>query len=129
MSAATTSAAQLNIRMSPSTKASGDATLERMGILPAQIVRAVWQKLALGEEAAGQLLRALAQKPSVGEAAFSASSWEEHDGYLERRMAFWAEMEALAGPPPPALSDEEMSELLYEERLERERERLVGHAD
>lgn len=128
MSVANTSAAQLNIRMSPAIKAAGDATLERMGILPAQIVRAVWQKLALGEEAAGQLLRSLTQKPAVGEAPYSTFSWEDYESHQERREAFWSQIEAIAGPAPEPLPDEAMEELLYEEYLERDRERLVNYA-
>ena len=69
------------------------------------LVRAVWQKLALGEEAAAQLLRALAQKPAVGDGPYSPSAWEEHDSYQERREAFWEQMEAVAGPPPAALHE------------------------
>jgi len=125
---ASASAAQLNVRMAPELKGAGDATLERMGILPVQLIRAVWQKLAMGEEAATQLLQSLAQKPAVGEGSFPALEWEELDRSLEGRNAFWAQLEAVAGPAPEPLSADEMLELLYEDRVEREREGLVGHA-
>lgn len=123
------SVAQLNIRMASATKAAGDATLERMDILPAQLIRAVWQKLALGEEAAVQLLRALVQKPAVGEGLSVVTSWDEFERNREQREAFWSEIEAVAGPMPAPLSEEEMEELIYQEHLDRERERLVGYAD
>ena len=42
---------QLNTRMDAQLKAAGDSTLDLYGISPSELIRALWAKIALGEEA------------------------------------------------------------------------------
>ena len=42
----TTTAAQINVRLDPDLKRSGDAALSRAGMTPSQAVRALWQLAA-----------------------------------------------------------------------------------
>lgn len=129
MSPRSAAMAQLNIRMSPAIKQAGDATLVRMGITPTQLVRAIWEKLGLGEEAVDQILVALVKPPAIGQSTTtSAPNDESLASFRERRETALAQIRALVGPPPPPLSEDEMQDLLYEEGIEREQEVLASHA-
>ena len=39
---------QLNVRMDSELRSAGDAVLERAGVTPAEVVRALWAKLSKG---------------------------------------------------------------------------------
>ena len=119
MSIASAAMAQLNIRMDPSLKSAGEAVLDRMDITSTQLVRAIWEKIALGEMAVEQLIHALAQQPTAieGMGGRDSSTAVSLDAYRCRRDEFWAAARAAAGSPPAPLSDEEAYEYLYDESL------------
>lgn len=57
--AASTANAQLNVRMEPDLKASGDAVLLEYGISPSQMVRAVWKAVSQGGDALRRVMGSL----------------------------------------------------------------------
>ena len=111
--------AQLNVRMDPELKAAGDSVLDLYGISPSELIRALWEKIASGEEAFGQVAKALAAEPAVGkprviqkEEAMSVADW-----FAWRFYAFAKELGLDPSTFEPT-TDEEFEELLYEEYLE-----------
>lgn len=131
MAPSAASMSQLNVRLDPQAKAAGDATLERMGVTPTQFVRAIWNKLALGAQAFDQLASALVLTPGViGDAQESLTT--RGDSVVQRIVERQASLEHELGLTPTTytpLSEEDMEDLLYEEALLRERERMTWHAE
>lgn len=129
MSATAAAMAQVNIRMTEELKRAGDATLERADISPTQLVRAVWAKLAMGTEALDQLMAALAQSPSpqVDADGVGSQAGDALVSRIARRQEGFEQAFNLDAGSYIALTDEELEDLLYEERLQRERERMTWH--
>lgn len=132
--------AQLNVRLDPELKAAGDSVLDRIGISPAQLIRAVWAKVARGAEACDQLVAALAQEPSASVGLAGSAGPLAGDGSFGResgRMArIQARQEALAGELGldmsllVPLTDEVLEEALCEDYFAGERDRMVwGRCD
>ena len=122
--------AQLNIRMDPDLKDVGEMVLARKGVAPGQMVRGVWRKLAAGDEAADQLIDALAQPPTaVGlDGRPEGRTMEEFAAFEERLDAFWRSLgiDPETYVPP---TEEEWEEFEWEDWQEREHERLIYYAD
>lgn len=80
--------AQINIRMEPNLKAAGDAVLERLGMRPSDVVRALYEYLVREQRIPEEL---------VTEASFgSAASWtDEWAGCVPRMLG------QLSGTPVP----------------------------
>ena len=53
---ASTETSRLNVRMDADLRAAGDAVLKRMGVTPAEVVRAPWAKIARGTQDCEQAL-------------------------------------------------------------------------
>lgn len=125
MSARSAAMAQVNVRIDPGVKAAGDATLASVDVTATQLIRAVWDKLAQGASAFDQLAIALAKDSP----ALASDRREKEDaarelieGIIQRQEAFektWG----LDASTYVALSDEEMEDLLFDERMQRERAR------
>ena len=119
---ATAATSQLNVRMDSQLRSAGDAVLERIGVTPAEIVRALWAKIAGGAQECEQVLELLAQKtdpatPSRG------------DTYIEAIDGWHTELFALAGVTRAsytAPSDEELDEMLYDEWLNHDGDGVVS---
>lgn len=131
MSSNSPTMAQVNIRIASDVKRAGDATLERADVTPTQLVRAIWAKLAMGHEALDQLVEALVKDPSPYAATVegdvrAGDMLVEH--IARRQQAFEQEVGLNARACVP-LSDDEAEDLLYEEQVLRERERMVWHAE
>lgn len=111
MAIATTT--QLNVRMDSQLRAAGDAMLERVGVTPAQIVRALWAKVAGSAQECEEVLSFLAeettpQTSSRGEECLaSIESWHTRLFSLAN-----VDRESYVAP-----SDDELDEMLYDEWL------------
>ena len=115
-------AAQLNIRMNPQVKAAGDSVLDLYGISPTEIVRALWQKISLGEVALVQVLQAFAATPAVGSAR-PQDEGRMSEGLAQMVLARQADFEREMGldlATYVALSDEELDDIVYQDWLEEE---------
>lgn len=110
---ATTATSQLNVRMDSQLRKAGDAVLERVGVTPAEIVRALWAKIAGGARECEQVLALLAEQtppttPSRGAACLAAI-----DGWQSELYALAsADRSSYVAP-----TDEELDEMLYDEWL------------
>lgn len=119
MGAATT---QLNVRMEAPLRAAGDSVLVRVGITPAEIVRALWTKVALGVQECEEVLALLAEEPAP-----AASSRGE--ACLAPIENWHAELFRLAGVDRlsyVAPSDDELDEMLYDEWLDSDAEQVTS---
>lgn len=117
---------QLNMRVSQEDKLQSDEVLRLLGSSVTKLVRKVLAKVARGAEDAEELIAALDDAPPAQEGtALRSRAWfEESDRWL-------ASMAAQLGVSPDGfvpLADDEYQEALYEDYLERERERLVHDA-
>lgn len=65
---ATAATTQLNVRMEPELKASGDAILLEYGITPSQIVRAVWKAVSQGGDALKRVMEVLEDNSALSAA-------------------------------------------------------------
>ena len=120
-----TKMAQLNVRMDPELKAAGDSVLDLYGVSPSELVRAIWDKVAHGKEALQQLIEVLVKDPAVGSPRTSKTT---SNGMTLPEWAAWRQEEFAKemGLDPSThvpLTDEELEELLYEDYLEKWRER------
>ena len=116
--------AQLNVRMDPELKAAGDSVLDLYGISPSEVVRALWEKIALGKEALTQLMDTFAAEPTPE--SVKRSKKEYALKMIERIEQRQAEFEKEFGLDPTTyveLTEEEYQELLYEDYLEKWSER------
>ena len=107
---------QLNVRMDSELRSAGDAVLERVGITPAEVVRALWAKIAKGVQECEQVLHALSDED---DAAIS-SRGDELVGQIEgwhSQLFSLAEVDRATYVPP---TDEELDEMLYDEWLTRD---------
>ena len=116
-----TQMAQLNVRMTPELKAAGDSVLDLYGVSPSELVRAVWEKIAAGDEAFRQIVDTLTFEPTAGSVKrskrYAAMKMIER---IERRQA---EFEREFGLDPATyvpLTDDELNELVYQDYLEEE---------
>ena len=117
--------AQLNVRMAPELKAAGDSVLDLYGVSPSELIRAVWEKMVCGETAMRQLVETLVKDPAP---AGIRPTQKEIDGmdpiaWIEWRQAEFAKEVGLDLSTFTPSTDEEFEELLYEDWLEKERER------
>ena len=123
--------AQLNVRMEPELKARGEAVLDRMGLTPTQIVRALWMKISRGAEAVDQIVGVLAMDPSASQALaqFGGGTQQGATASFEGRLqAFYRE----TGLDPATYeqpTEEEWDEWLLQDLQDQERERLITYAD
>ena len=119
-----TKMAQLNVRMDPELKAAGDSVLDLYRISPSELVRAVWEKVAIGKNALRQIIETLAAEPTP--ASVKRSRKENALKMIERIERRQAEFEKEFGLDPStyvAHTDEELEDLVYEDYLEKWRER------
>lgn len=112
---------QLNVRMDAQLRSAGDAALERLGVTPAEIVRALWARIAGGAQECEQVLEMLTEKtPAAGSS--------RGDACIEAIEGWHSELFALAGVERAsyvAPTDDELDEMLYDEWLSNDRERVV----
>lgn len=113
---------QLNVRMDYQLRSAGDAVLERVGVAPAEIVRALWAKIAMGAQECEQVLSLLtehapAEMPSRGELCLA----EIDRWHSELFMLAGVDRGSFAAP-----SDEELDEMLYDEWLSHDDEQEIA---
>lgn len=121
------SMAQLNTRMKPELKASGDSMLELYGISPSEVIRTLWEKISLGEEAMSQLVAAFLAEPAVGTTRTAARE-EGSSGIARMVRERQASFERESGLDPTTyvpLDEDELNDLVYQDYLE---ERQASHA-
>lgn len=123
--------AQLNVRMEPELKASGDAVLDRMGISSTQIVRALWMKISRGAEAVDQIIGVLAMDPPASPALVQSDDNAQQGttaSFEGRLQAFYREtgLDPSTYEPP---TEDEWDEWVLQDLQEQERERLISYAD
>lgn len=121
------SMAQLNVRIDPAIKSAGDEVLERANVTPTQLVRAIWAKLSQGSEALDQVIEVLLRHPSSAGATCTPAPMAGDllaEGIVRRQEELEQSL-SLDASNYRALSDDEMRDLLLDERIERERERMV----
>ncbi len=117
--------AQVNIRMNADLKARGDEVLTRADVSPSQLIRAVWAKVAQGRESLDQLVRVLAADVKAIDAV---DGTPPGDAMVERICRRQEAFELKFGLNPETyqpLSEDEMRDVLYEQRIERDCGRLV----
>lgn len=68
---------QLNVRMEPELKASGDAVLREFGISPSQMVRAVWKAVSQGGDALKRIVEVLEDSPATPAAQTAVTDPED----------------------------------------------------
>ena len=120
--------AQLNVRINAEAKAAGDLTLDRAGITATELVRAVWETLGRGKGALRGLVLAM-DAARIGEVKRLSAT--EDKGLVARIKGRQAAFEREFGLDPATyvpISDEELSELVYLDRLEEEREEALRYA-
>ena len=116
-----TQMAQLNVRMTPELKAAGDSVLDLYGVSPSELVRAVWEKIAAGDEAFRQIVDTLTFEPTAG--SVKRSKRYAAMKMIERIEQRQAEFEREFGLDPATyvpLTDDELNELVYQDYLEEE---------
>ncbi|MBR3318371.1 MAG: hypothetical protein IKG21_11190 [Atopobiaceae bacterium] len=118
--------AQVNIRMNSALKAQGDEVLALAEVSPSQLVRAVWAKVAQGRESLDQLVRVLAADVKPTDAAEGTPLGDAMVERIRRRQEGFELQFGLDSETYWPLTEDEMRDVLYEQRLERNRERLVG---
>ena len=107
---------QLNVRMDSELRAAGDAVLKRAGVTPAEVVRALWAKIAKGAQECEQILSTLSDKDDTA----ISSRGDELVGQIEdwhSQLFSLAEADRATYVPP---TDEELDEMLYDEWLARD---------
>ena len=116
--------AQLNVRMDPALKAAGDAGLADIGFSPSEAVRALWMLAARRGKDAMQVKKLLA---TASNTVAEETAVEEPDvpDVLRRGWNIVPEGMAKLGITLKPRSDtpESYEDMLYEEYLERMRER------
>ena len=122
-------AAQLNVRMNPEVKAAGDSVLALYGVSPSELIRALWEKISLGEEAFAQVVKALVATPAAGtrrtiDSELGASNVAS---LIRQRQASFEHELGLDPATYIPLSMEELEDLVYEDYLEQLDERGSGH--
>lgn len=122
-------AAQLNVRMNPEVKAAGDSVLDLYGVSPSELIRALWEKISLGEEAFAQVVKALVATPAAGtrrtiDSELGASNVAS---LIRQRQASFEHELGLDPATYIPLSMEELEDLVYEDYLEQLDERGSGH--
>lgn len=112
---------QLNVRMKPELKAAGDSVLELYGVSPSEVIRALWEKISLGEEAFAQVVKAFAADPAVGSARSLVRNPDApHFASMVRRRQESFEREVGLDPSTYVPIDaEELDDLVYEDYLEK----------
>lgn len=118
--------AQVNIRMNSALKAQGDEVLALAEVSPSQLVRAVWAKVAQGRESLDQLVRVLAADVKPTDAAEGTLPGDAMVERIRRRQEGFELQFGLDSETYRPLTEDEMRDVLYEQRLERNRERWVG---
>lgn len=108
-----TTTSQLNVRMDAKLRAAGDAVLERVGVTPAEVVRALWAKIASGVRECEQVLSAFVDKeepacPSRGDELIA----QIDDWHSELVALAKSSVTSYVAP-----TDEELDEMLYDEWL------------
>lgn len=73
----TATSTQLNVRMEPELKASGDAVLREFGISPSQMVRAVWKAVSQGGDALKRVVEVLEDSPAMPSAQTAVTDPED----------------------------------------------------
>ena len=122
-------AAQLNVRMNPEVKAAGESVLDLYGVSPSELIRALWEKISLGEEAFAQVVKALVATPAAGtrrtiDSELGASNVAS---LIRQRQASFEHELGLNLATYIPLSMEELEDLVYEDYLEQLDERGSGY--
>ena len=115
------SVSQLNVRLDSDIKAAGDSVLDLYGISATEVIRSVWEKIAHGEEALGQVVQALAAPPAAGTARGKAADVKDEPDLGELIMQRQRQFELEVGLDPSTyvpLTDEELDDLVYQDYLE-----------
>ena len=122
-------AAQLNVRMNPEVKAAGDSVLDLYGVSPSELIRALWEKISLGEEAFAQVMKALVATPAAGTRRTIDSELGTSNvaSLIRQRQASFEHELGLDPATYIPLSMEELEDLVYEDYLEQLDERGSGH--
>ena len=120
MAAATTS--QLNVRMDSQLRSAGDTVLERAGVTPAEIVRALWAKIAGGAQECEQVLALLTKQDSPAASSRGDAYLAEIDGW-QSKLYELANVDRASYIAP---TDEELDEMLYDEWLSRDTDRVTS---
>ncbi len=122
-------AAQLNVRMNPEVKAAGDSVLDLYGVSPSELIRALWEKISLGEEAFAQVVKALVATPAAGTRRTIDSELGTSNvaSLIRQRQASFEHELGLDPATYIPLSMEELEDLVYEDYLEQLDERGSGH--
>ena len=121
MGAAATS--QLNVRMDAELRAAGDAALERVGVTPAEAVRALWAKIAKGVQECEQTLSSLANQDEPAATPSRGGMYLAQIESWHNRLFSLSQKDQASYVAP---TDEELDEMLYDEWLEDDG-RTVGH--
>ncbi len=125
------SVAQLNVRMSAELKAAGDSVLDLYGIAPSELIRAMWSKVAHGEQALDQVVRVLAADPSAASVKTIGATGSE-SRIAQRVRQRQADFEREVGLDPSSyapLTDEQLDDLLYQDYLEESVSEEADHED
>ncbi len=117
--------AQVNIRMNAALKARGDEVLTRADVSPSQLIRAVWAKVAQGRESLDQLVRVLAADAKAIDAVGGTPPGDAVVERIRRRQEGFELKFGLNPETYQPLSEDEMRDVLYEQRIERDCGRLV----
>ena len=117
--------AQLNVRMDPLLKAAGDAGLADIGFSPSEAVRALWTLAARRGKDAMQVKKLLATASSMVAEETAVEEEPDVPDVLRRGWNIVPEGMAKLGITLKPRSDtpESYEDMLYEEYLERMRER------
>lgn len=112
----TAATSQLNVRMDSELRAAGDAVLERVGVTPAEVVRALWVKVAKGAQECEQVLSMLSDEDNTAVSTRGDELVGQIEGWHSQLFSL-AGVDRAAYVPP---TDEELDEMLYDEWLARD---------
>lgn len=107
---------QLNVRMDSELRSAGDAVLGRVGVTPAEIVRALWAKLAKGAQECEQILSVLSDEDDATTSLRGDELVSQIEGWHSQLFSLAQADRATYVPP----TDEELDEMLYDEWLARD---------
>ena len=107
---------QLNVRMESELRAAGDAVLERVGVTPAEVVRALWAKLAKGTQECERVLSVLSDEDDATTSLRGDELVSQIEGWHSQLFSLAGVDRADYTPP----TDEELDEMLYDEWLARD---------
>ncbi|MDO4808166.1 MAG: hypothetical protein Q4A07_13070 [Coriobacteriales bacterium] len=119
--------AQMNVRLSRTLKAAGDAALAEAGITPTELIRELWEKISHGAADVMQVQELLTGQSSSNTVALSSESSSAADTLVRGRALFDAGLVELGIKGTALVQNGAMTdaETYAEALLERMRERGV----